>query len=182
MRQLWAPWRMAYVTGESGVPEGCFICAAVVPGAADGLVVERAELTVTLLNRFPYSSGHLMVAPRRHAAGLGELSPEEGLAVLAATRRALDAITREMAPGGFNVGFNLGRAAGASVDHLHLHVVPRWDSDTNFMPVLADVKVLPEHLEVTAARLREALGREDGDPGESTGAGGSGAADPAERV
>lgn len=182
MRQLWAPWRMAYVTGEFGVPEGCFICAAVVPGAADGLVVERAELTVTLLNRFPYSSGHLMVAPRRHAAGLGELSPEEGLAVLAATRRALDAITREMAPGGFNVGFNLGRAAGASVDHLHLHVVPRWDSDTNFMPVLADVKVLPEHLEVTAARLREALGREDGDPGESTGAGGSGAADPAERV
>jgi ATP adenylyltransferase len=173
---------MAYVTGESGMPEGCFICAAAVPGAADSLVVERAERTLTLLNRFPYSSGHLMVAPRRHAADLGELSPDEGLALLAATRRALDALTREMAPGGFNVGFNLGRTAGSSVDHLHLHIVPRWDGDTNFMPVLADVKVLPEHLEVTAARLREALGGEGGDPGESTDRGGSGAADPAERV
>ena len=182
MRQLWAPWRMAYVTGESGVPEGCFICAATVPGSSDSLVVERAELTITLLNRFPYSSGHLMVAPRRHAADPRELSPEEGLAVLAATRRALDAITRKMAPGGFNVGLNLGSAAGASVDHLHLHVVPRWGSDTNFMPVLADVKVLPEHLEVTAARLREALATGAGDPWEITGAGGSGAADPVERV
>ena len=182
MRQLWAPWRMAYVTGVSGVPEGCFLCAATTPGPADGLVVERAELTVTLLNRFPYSSGHLLVAPRRHAADLRELSPEEGLAVLAATRRALDAITREMAPGGFNVGFNLGRSAGSSVDHLHLHLVPRWDGDTNFMPVLADVKVLPEHLEVTAARLREALATAGGGPWEGGGGGGRGAADPAERV
>ena len=117
---------------------------------------------MTLLNRFPYSSGHVMVAPRRHAADLRDLTPEEGLALLEATQRALDAITRLMDPGGFNVGFNLGAAAGASVDHLHLHVVPRWGSDTNFMPVLADIKVLPEHLEVTAARIREALTGEDG--------------------
>jgi ATP adenylyltransferase len=148
---------MAYVSGDAPAPEGCFICAAAGPGAPDSLVVERAERTLTLLNRFPYSSGHVMVAPRRHAADLRELSAEEGLALLEATRRALSAISDLMHPGGFNVGVNLGAAAGASVDHLHLHVVPRWGSDTNFMPVLADVKVLPEHLEVTAERLRQAL-------------------------
>jgi ATP adenylyltransferase len=158
MRQLWAPWRMAYVTGTDPAPEGCFICAADGSGADDVLVVERAKLTLTLMNRFPYSSGSVLVAPRRHAADLRGLTPEECLALMAATQRALDAIARVMQPGGFNVGFNLGAAAGASVDHLHLHVVPRWASDTNFMPVLADVKVLPEHLEVSAARLREALG------------------------
>ena len=157
MRQLWAPWRMAYVTGTGPAPEGCFICAAARSGADDGLVVERAERTLTLMNRFPYSSGHVMVAPRRHASDLRDLTAEEGLALMAATQRALEAISSVMHPGGFNVGFNLGAAAGASVDHLHLHLVPRWASDTNFMPVLADVKVLPEHLEVTAGRLREAL-------------------------
>jgi len=163
MKQLWAPWRMAYVSGEEPAPGACFICSAAAgPDAPHGLVVERTERTVTLLNRFPYSSGHVMVAPRRHAADLRDLTPEEGLALLEATQRALDAITRLMDPGGFNVGFNLGAAAGASVDHLHLHVVPRWGSDTNFMPVLADIKVLPEHLEVTAARIREALTGEDG--------------------
>ena len=159
MRQLWAPWRMDYVTGTDPAPKGCFICAAAASGAEGGLVVERAERTLTLMNRFPYSSGHVMVAPRRHAPDLRDLTAEESLAVMAATQRALEALSSVMQPGGFNVGFNLGAAAGASVDHLHLHVVPRWASDTNFMPVLADVKVLPEHLEVTAGRLREALAR-----------------------
>ncbi|MGA2283752.1 MAG: HIT domain-containing protein [Candidatus Dormibacteria bacterium] len=175
MRQLWAPWRMAYVTGDAPASDGCFICAAADAGASDGLVIERAERTVTLLNRFPYTSGHVMVAPRRHAADLRDLTPEEGLALLEATQRALDAISAEMQPGGFNVGFNLGAAAGASVDHLHLHVVPRWGSDTNFMPVLADVKVVPEHLEITARRLRQALASKRGLGGEAAG-------DPAERV
>ena len=169
MRQLWAPWRMDYVTGTDPPPEGCFICAAAASGAERGLVIERAERTLTLMNRFPYSSGHVMVAPRRHAPDLRDLTAEESLAIMAATQRALDALSSVMQPGGFNVGFNLGAAAGASVDHLHLHVVPRWASDTNFMPVLADVKVLPEHLEVTAGRLREALATRRGalrpDPG-----------------
>jgi ATP adenylyltransferase len=156
---------MAYVTGTDPAPEGCFICAAAGSGADGGLVVERADLTLTLMNRFPYSSGHVMVAPRRHTSDLRNLTSEECLALMAATQRALDAISRVMEPGGFNVGFNLGAAAGASVDHLHLHVVPRWESDTNFMPVLADVKVLPEHLEVSARRLREALASESA-PGE----------------
>ncbi len=165
MRQLWAPWRMDYVTGTDPPPEGCFICAAAASGADGGLVVERAERTLILMNRFPYSSGHVMVAPRRHAPDLRDLTAEEGLAIMAATQRALDALSSVMQPGGFNVGFNLGAAAGASVDHLHLHVVPRWGSDTNFMPVLADVKVLPEHLEVTAGRLREALALRSGAAG-----------------
>ena len=155
---------MAYVSGAEPAPAGCFLCGAASAGAADpaSLVVEQTERTLTLLNRFPYSSGHLMVAPRRHAADLRDLTTEEGAALFAAAQRALDAIAQTMEPGGFNVGFNLGAAAGASIDHLHLHVVPRWGSDTNFMPVLADVKVLPEHLEVTAHRLREALSRPGG--------------------
>ena len=169
MRQLWAPWRMAYVTGVEPSRSGCFICDAATtePGSPDDLVVERAEHTVTLLNRFPYSSGHVMVAPRRHEADLGDLSGDEGMALLAATQRALRAITAAMQPGGFNVGFNLGAAAGPSIDHLHLHVVPRWAGDTNFMPVLADVKVLPEHLVVTAMRLREAIAAVGGAEGSS---------------
>lgn len=158
MQRLWAPWRMAYVSGEDPAAGGCFLCRA---GAGDdgddGLVVERAAHTVTMANRFPYSSGHMVVAPRRHATALEELSAEEGAAILAATQRVIAALFQVMRPEGFNVGFNLGRAAGASVEHLHLHVVPRWGGDTNFMPVLADVKVLPEHLEVTASRVREAL-------------------------
>jgi ATP adenylyltransferase len=149
---------MAYVSGEEAAPDGCFLCAAAREAVTErDLVVERTEATLTLLNRFPYSSGHVMVAPRRHLSDLGELSAEEGGALVSATQRALRAITEAMQPGGFNVGLNLGRVAGASIEHLHLHVVPRWGSDTNFMPVLADVKVLPEHLEVTAARLRAVL-------------------------
>ncbi len=149
---------MAYVSGDEPPSDGCFLCSAANSSDPEQLlVIERAEATLTLLNRFPYSSGHVMVAPRRHVDDLCELSVEEGAALIGATQRALRAITAAMQPGGFNVGLNLGPAAGASIEHLHLHVVPRWGSDTNFMPVLADIKVLPEHLEVTAARLREAL-------------------------
>lgn len=149
---------MTYVSGEEPSSDACFLCAA--GEAADPspwLVVERAEATLTVMNRFPYSSGHVMVAPRRHAVEFGNLSADEGAQLVAATQRAIRAITRVMQPGGFNVGLNLGAAAGASIEHLHMHVVPRWGSDTNFMPVLADVKVLPEHLQATATRLREAL-------------------------
>jgi ATP adenylyltransferase len=147
---------MTYVSGEEAAPAGCFICAAAAGagGAAARYVVELTELTVVLLNRYPYSPGHLMVAPRRHLADLTELNAGEGEAVFAAAQRAVAALREAMTPGGFNVGLNLGSAAGASVDHLHLHVVPRWGGDTNFMPVIADVKVLPEHLDATASRLR----------------------------
>ena len=154
---------MAYVsTGPSASNSGagCFLCDAG-QGRNDeqSLVVDRDELTFTLLNRYPYSSGHLMVVPLRHAPDLVSLTTAEGAAVFAATQRAIQALTDAMHPGGFNIGINQGAVAGASVEHIHLHVVPRWGGDTNFMPVLADVKVLPEHLESTAANLRAAFDR-----------------------
>jgi len=157
MKQLWAPWRMAYVGGDESDDGTCFICAARdSKGPAAQLVVERGELTVTLLNRFPYSPGHLMVAPARHVTDPRDLDSRDGAAMFAAVQRAMRALSAAMTPDGFNAGLNLGSAAGSSIDHLHLHVVPRWGGDTNFMPVLADVKVIPEHLEATAAKLQQA--------------------------
>ena len=158
MKQLWAPWRMAYVGAEPADEDGCFLCAAIA-GADDesSLVVDRSPLTITLLNRFPYSSGHVMVVPTRHVHDPRELDPAEGSALFAGLQCALAAIDRELHPDGFNTGLNLGTAAGSSVEHMHLHVVPRWAGDTNFMPVLGDVKVLPELLDTTAKRLRHAF-------------------------
>jgi len=152
---------MAYVSsGPDPADSDCFLCAAAnEQGSEASLVVDRDELTMTLLNRYPYSSGHLMVAPLRHAADLVSLAADEGAAVFAATQLAIRALTEAMHPGGFNIGVNQGAAAGASVEHFHLHVVPRWGGDTNFMPVIGDVKVLPEHLETTAANLRASFNR-----------------------
>ena len=157
MRQLWAPWRLAYVQ-EAGTAEGCvFCCEAAGQLGETSLVVHRGELAVVLLNKFPYSSGHLMVAPVRHIPSLGDLELEEAAEIHALTVQGIAALSRLYAPDGFNVGWNLGAVAGGSIAaHLHQHVVPRWSGDTNFMPVLADVKVLPEHLESTRARLTEA--------------------------
>jgi ATP adenylyltransferase len=154
MRQLWAPWRLAYVQ-EAGSAEGCVFCdeAAGVLGAAS-LVVHRGERVIVLLNKFPYSPGHLMVAPIRHIPSLDSLEAEEAAEIHALTVRGIAILTDLSAPDGFNVGWNLGAIAGGSIAaHLHQHVVPRWSGDTNFMPVLADVKVLPEHLESTRDRL-----------------------------
>jgi len=125
--------------------------------AADSLLVHRGDHAIALLNKYPYSSGHLMVAPRRHVGRLGELTDEEALEVHSLSVLSVDVLERVYGPAGFNLGWNLGRAAGAGIaDHVHLHVVPRWAGDTNFMPVLADVKVIPEHLLETRDRLREA--------------------------
>jgi ATP adenylyltransferase len=118
------------------------------------MVVAREEHAFVLVNRFPYSSGHVMVAPVRHVGDFSELNDEEALAVHRLAAGAVEALGREYGADGYNLGWNLGRVAGAGVvDHVHLHVVPRWSGDTNFMPVLADVKVLPEHLQETRARL-----------------------------
>jgi ATP adenylyltransferase len=150
---------MAYVGGER-THEGCVLCA-IGDGDDDGnRVVEQAELTFTVLNLFPYSSGHVMVVPRRHLADLTDLDDLEGAALFAGAQRAMRALRDALNPDGFNVGLNSGAAAGAGLaDHVHLHVVPRWSGDTNFMPVLADVKVIPEHMEQTAKTLREAYAR-----------------------
>ena len=157
MRQLWAPWRLAYVQ-EAGAAEGCVFCHEAAGELGEtSLVVYRGELTVVLLNKFPYSSGHLMVAPVRHIPSLGGLELEEAAEIHALTVQGIAALSKIYAPDGFNVGWNLGAVAGGSIAaHLHQHIVPRWSGDTNFMPVLADIKVLPEHLESTRARLTEA--------------------------
>jgi ATP adenylyltransferase len=157
-KSLWAPWRLEYIA-QADEQEGCALCAEA-SGAVDeaeSLLVHAGDRTIVLLNKYPYSSGHLMVAPRRHVGRLADLTDDEALEVHRFSVRSADVLERVYAPGGFNLGWNLGRAAGAGIaDHVHLHVVPRWAGDTNFMPVLADVKVIPEHLLETRDRLRDA--------------------------
>jgi ATP adenylyltransferase len=155
-KPLWAPWRLEYI-GSAEEQEGCVFCAALEASDEDGLVVRRGQHAFVLLNKFPYSSGHLLVAPVRHAGDFAELADDEVLAVHRLASEGIGALSQTYGPQGYNLGWNLGRVAGAGVlDHVHLHVVPRWAGDTNFMPVLADVKVLPEHLQQTRRRLAEA--------------------------
>jgi ATP adenylyltransferase len=156
-RPIWAPWRLEYI-GEAGTQDGCVFCleAAGALGDAETLVVHRGAHAFVLLNKYPYSSGHLMVAPVRHVGELGDLEADEAAEIHALTTRAIDALRSVYAPDAFNVGWNLGQVAGGSIaGHLHEHVVPRWAGDTNFMPVLADIKVVPEHLLATRDRLRD---------------------------
>ena len=157
--KLWAPWRLEYIA-DAGRQETCVFCdeAAGTLGEAS-LVVARGDHAFVLLNKFPYASGHLMVAPLRHVAELGELTPDEVAELHSLAVAGIDALRRTYGPDAFNVGLNLGAVAGGSIaGHLHEHVVPRWAGDTNFMPVLADVKVIPEALAATAARLRPRFG------------------------
>lgn len=166
METIWAPWRVGYILGEDQPPRasdatGCIFCDKPRSGDDAGeLIVARGELCFIMLNLYPYNNGHLMVAPYRHAARLEELSPEE-VAALMQTARLAEPVLRELLhPDGFNLGLNLGRVAGAGIDtHLHLHMVPRWNGDCNFMPVLADTKVIPQSLEAVRALLAEPLQR-----------------------
>jgi ATP adenylyltransferase len=153
VKQLWAPWRLEYIQ-SADEQEGCVFCRALAGADEEGLVVHRGKRAFVVLNKYPYASGHLMVAPNRHEGEFGDLEDEEALEVHRLATAGLAALAETMRPQGFNVGWNLGRIAGAGVvDHVHLHVVPRWAGDTNFMPVLADVKVLPEALEATRRNL-----------------------------
>jgi ATP adenylyltransferase len=150
---LWAPWRLSYVAAERpAVPtaaDPCFLCAGL--AAEDdraNLIALRTPLSVVVLNKFPYNNGHLLIAPVAHKATLEELTAEELLDTMETVRRAVRALSELMRPDGFNVGLNLGRAAGAGLPgHLHWHVVPRWNGDTNFMPVLSDARVIVQSLE-----------------------------------
>ena len=156
MKQLWAPWRLEYVQSADQV-EGCVFCRAAEGDDEEQLVVHRGERAFVLLNTFPYASGHVLVAPSRHVGDFGDVSDEEALEVHRLAADGLEALRAAYGPEGFNLGWNIGRIAGAGIpDHGHLHVVPRWSGDTNFMPVLGDVKVIPEHLIATRARLAEA--------------------------
>jgi ATP adenylyltransferase len=157
-KTLWAPWRLEYVT-QAGEQLGCVFCEEAAGRLPENtsLLVHRGAAALVLLNKYPYSSGHLLVAPLRHAGTLAELTDDEVLEIHRLAVAAVGALDDLYGPGGFNLGWNLGHVAGAGIaDHVHLHVVPRWSGDTNFMPVLADVKVVPEHLLVTRDRLRDA--------------------------
>ena len=153
MKRLWAPWRLEYIQ-RADEQDGCVFCRAAQGDDADGLVVSRGQQAFVLLNRYPYAAGHLMVAPYRHESEFGDLSADEATEIHRLAAAGLGALAQSMRPQGFNLGWNLGRIAGAGVvDHVHLHVVPRWAGDTNFMPVLADVKVIAETLEDTREKL-----------------------------
>jgi len=147
VERLWAPWRLEDVAGGADKP-GCIFCTK--PGEDDdeALIVHRGEHCYVVLNLYPYANGHLMVAPYRHVASPGDLTEAERLELWELFDQGVEALTASMSPHGFNAGLNLGRVAGAGVeDHIHLHVVPRWNGDTNFMPVLADVRVIVQSLE-----------------------------------
>jgi len=155
VKQLWAPWRLEYIK-SADEDSSCVFCAAAEGGDDEKLILHRGVRSIALLNKYPYSSGHFMVAPTRHVADFGELDQEEVLELHRLAAAGMGALAETYAPQGYNVGWNLGRVAGAGVvDHVHLHVVPRWAGDTNFMPVLADTKVLPEHLQETRRRLAD---------------------------
>jgi ATP adenylyltransferase len=156
MDVLWAPWRMAYIGGKRAA--SCIFCAALEGDPRERLLLGATTASLVLLNRYPYQSGHLMVAPRRHTADLPGLATDEHADLCETLRRALATLAGVLRPEGFNLGMNLGPCAGAGVaDHLHWHIVPRWSGDTNFMPAVADVRVMPQHLEETYDRLKPAF-------------------------
>jgi ATP adenylyltransferase len=160
-KPLWAPWRLEYIE-QADAEDACVFCREAREELPENqsLVVGRGRAAFALLNKFPYSSGHLLVAPIRHEGTLAGLTDDEALEVHRIAVEAVAVLERTYGPDGFNLGWNFGRSAGAGITaHVHLHVVPRWSGDTNFMPVLADVKVLPEHLLATRDRLREAWSR-----------------------
>jgi ATP adenylyltransferase len=150
MDRLWAPWRMEYLVQEK--PAGCIFCHT--GSDRDRLILMSTPLTQVMLNRYPYVNGHLMVATRRHTVDLESLSDAEMLELFRTVDLCRSALTRSCAPDGFNIGINIGKAAGAGVeDHLHLHVVPRWNGDSNFMCMVADIRVIPEALLASYDRL-----------------------------
>jgi ATP adenylyltransferase len=160
MERLWTPWRMSYVTGAEQPAAECVMCAiAASPDDRAQHVLHRGDTVFVALNLFPYNTAHTLIAPYEHVGDFAVLSADVNTEMWTTTQRLVAAIDREYRPDGFNIGMNLGRVAGAGIpDHLHVHVVPRWGGDTNFMPVTADTKVLPESLDQTWERLRGALG------------------------
>ena len=158
MKNLWAPWRMTYILGDGETPKttDCIFCVAeeAMEPDRDRLILFVGRLSLVMMNRYPYNNQHLLVAPRRHVADLGGLSPEEMTDLLAKVSDSINILRQVSGPDGFNVGLNLGRVAGAGVEaHMHFHIVPRWNGDTNFMTVFDDIRVIPEHLLATYDRL-----------------------------
>jgi ATP adenylyltransferase len=154
MKILWAPWRMDYIAA-SNEKGGCIFC----PGDdrshdEERLILHAGDQSIVLMNRYPYINGHLLVAPVRHVSALDALTDDEKLDLITMVEKSVEILTKAMNPGGFNVGVNLGRIAGAGVEeHIHFHVVPRWSGDTNYMTVVGDVRVIPEHIQATYEKL-----------------------------
>ncbi|MEP0767494.1 MAG: HIT domain-containing protein [Fimbriimonadia bacterium] len=159
MERIWAPWRLEYVE-VAAEQHGCIFCEKPAAQAdEENLILFRGKTAFVILNLYPYSNGHLMVAPYKHAASLTELSEPELLELITLTRDATEWLKRAYHPSGMNIGMNLGRVAGAGIEgHIHMHVVPRWAGDTNFMAVLGDTRVIPEGLRRSYERLKEAIG------------------------
>jgi ATP adenylyltransferase len=159
LEHLWAGWRSEYISGvaTTEVRGPCFFCALQELDDEEAMILERTDTTFTLMNAYPYTSGHLLIAPLRHESTLVGLAPGEATELMFATQRANQALTDAYSPGGINVGANVGRAAGAGVPgHVHLHALPRWDGDTNFMTSVAETRVLPESLRASYDKLRAA--------------------------
>lgn len=158
MERLWAPWRMRYIDGTHK-DEGCIFCNKPKEDRdMENLIVFRGEYAFAMMNLFPYTNGHTMVAPYRHTAIFEELTTEEVLDIHKVSALIIRGIKRSMNPEGFNLGYNLGRTAGAGIaDHIHFHIVPRWNGDTNFMPIIGEVKVISEHIEATYKKLIKSI-------------------------
>ena len=155
METLWAPWRMEYIlSGDK--PEGCIFCPGDNRvGDAERMILYVGSLSMVMMNRYPYINGHLLVAPNKHVPELAKLNDEEVLDLMGTLRKTIDVLKEVMHPEGFNVGLNMGRVAGAGVDdHMHFHIVPRWNGDTNFMTVLGEVRIIPDHIENTYKKLK----------------------------
>jgi len=155
MERLWAPWRIHYIRHTEGSDE-CIFCAKPKENKdEENLILVRGELSFAIMNRFPYNNGHIMVAPFRHIPSIEGLREEEMIELVNMTKKAVIALKKALSPQGFNLGMNLGKIAGAGyAGHIHVHIVPRWQGDTNFMPVIGDVKVISESLRNTYKKLK----------------------------
>ncbi len=155
VKQLWAPWRMVFIQGGTKTGAGCVFCELPKQNQdAQNLILFQSTYSFVILNKYPYNNGHLMVIPHKHTADLNALSSEEHADLMSLTNHCVSALKESYKPEGFNIGMNLGAAGGAGIrEHLHFHIVPRWTGDTNFMPVLADTKSMPQHLEESFKQL-----------------------------
>lgn len=151
MKTMWAPWRMEYILGEK--EGGCVFCSAA--ANHDGLTLFAGRRTMVVMNKFPYTNGHLLVAPLRHVSTLEQLDRDEMGDIMATIRKAVGILKQAMSPEGFNVGLNLGKVAGAGIEeHLHFHIVPRWTGDVNALAVFGEIRVVSEHLQATYRNLK----------------------------
>ena len=159
MENLWAPWRMAFIEQETPQPQGCIFCTQPAEHRdREHHILYRGSLCFMMLNLYPYNNGHLMIAPYQHIASIEGLDAATLAELMAQAQLALRALRVVMKPDGFNMGINEGKIAGAGfADHMHFHIVPRWNGDTNFMPVIADIKVVPEHIDIVYQKLTQAL-------------------------